>query len=65
MCYMTLPIQEGAKIQEDQPIIKSKSRKGKLLLYLQIVEEEKNREISKLEFLKLLISEKILKTVKS
>ncbi|XP_070584123.1 integrator complex subunit 10 isoform X1 [Erythrolamprus reginae] len=27
MCYMTLPIQEGAKVQEDQPITKSKSRK--------------------------------------
>ncbi|XP_013923586.1 PREDICTED: integrator complex subunit 10 isoform X1 [Thamnophis sirtalis] len=27
MCFMTLPIQEGAKIQEDQPVLKSKFRK--------------------------------------
>lgn len=32
MCYMALPIQEGAKLQEEQPKLKSKFRKGKMLL---------------------------------
>ncbi|XP_010114463.1 PREDICTED: integrator complex subunit 10 [Chlamydotis macqueenii] len=32
MCYILLPIQEGGKIQEEQPKVKSKFRKGMALL---------------------------------